>query len=50
MNDKLTEQDYEVRLYRASTGSGITLTVRAVSTAQAQRKAEAELPGWTVGQ
>lgn len=50
MNEKLTEQDYDVRLYRASTGSGITITVRAVSVAQAQRKAEAELPGWQAGQ
>ena len=50
MNDKLTERDYHVHLTRAATGSGLTLTVKAVSPAQAQRKALDGLTGWTVDQ
>lgn len=47
-NDKLTERDYSVHLTRAATGSGLSVTVRAVSPAQAQRKALDGLAGWTV--
>lgn len=46
MNEKLTEREYSVRLSRPNTGSGITIKVNAVSPAQAQRKAQDELPGW----
>jgi len=53
MNEKLTERPYTVGLLRQliqerwSIESALTITVTAVSTAQAQRKAEDELPGWT---
>lgn len=42
-----TERAYDVVLERATTGSTVTITVHAVSTAQAMRKAENEMPGWT---
>lgn len=51
MNEHLTDRSYEVRLVRPNTGSAITLSVVAVSTAQAQRKADDLLrlyQGWSV--
>lgn len=46
MNEKLTERTFQVRLHRSWTGSNFTAEVKAVSPAQAQRKAEEQNPGW----
>lgn len=46
----MKEKTYNIRLARRFDGgwSRITIPVEAVSKAQAIRKAEVELPGWTV--
>jgi len=46
MNEKLTERTFQVRLHRRWSGSNFTVEVRAVSPAQAQRRAEEQNPGW----
>lgn len=44
--DKLTERLYNVRLYRAWSGSAFNIEVKAASSAAAQRIAENQNPGW----
>lgn len=46
----MDEKLYSVRLVRPFAGgqSSIVVVVQAVSRAQAQRRAEVELPGWRV--